>query len=148
MSESIHACVGRVVWHEVVICSMLLGIAIYELVGVIWLRLSQRNSRMECTKCLQSLISMSLVAYLIISVWFLCFDFNGSYSCDFLYDIVWLSYVVLTTLIYIFYYVKQRVLSNAMNMNKVNRWRRLLNFLTICLILCFLISAVFWPFML
>jgi len=147
MSESIPACVGRFVLWEVVICSTFLGIAIYELVGVIWVHVSQRHCRVECTKCLQSLISLSLVIYLAVSVWFLCYDFNDGYNCNFLHDLMWFSFLALTTLIYMFYYIKQQVLVTAMNTNKLYYCLRPLHFLSICLIPCIPLYGLLWPFL-
>jgi hypothetical protein len=50
-------------------------------------------------------------------------------------NLMWFSYLVLTTVIYIYYYMKQRVLSTAMNMSKVFCWRKPLLILSICLII-------------
>jgi len=94
---------------------ILLVIAVYELLGVIYVRVSERPFKVEYTKLLQSLVSLFLVAYLAVSVKAIGTFFRDDTSCLVHSNLIWFSYLVLSTLIHIFYYMKQRVLSTAID---------------------------------
>jgi len=109
---------------KLVLSVILLVIAVYELLGVIYVRVSQRPFEVEYTKLLQSLVSLFLVIYLVVTVWVIGTFFRDDTSCLLLSNVMWFSYLVLSTLVHIFYYMKQRVLSTAIDMKTIFWWLR------------------------
>jgi len=100
------------VW-KLVLSAILLAIAVYELLGVIYVRASERSLKLEYTKLLHSLVSLFLVGYLAVNVKVMGTLFRDDTSCLLLSNVIWFSYLLLSTMIHIFYWMKQRVLSKA-----------------------------------
>jgi len=98
-----------------VLSLILLVIAVYELFGVICVHVKERPSEVEYVKLLQSLVLLFLVGYLTITVKVVGTFFRDDISCQLLSNLIGFSYIVLSTTIHIFYYMKQRVLSTAID---------------------------------
>jgi len=110
-------------WLRVLSVTVLV-ISVYELLGVIYIRVSERPFKVEYTKLLQSLVSLLLVGHLAITVNLTDTFYRDSTSCLKLPNIWWLSYFVLTAVIHIFYWIKQRVLAVAIGTKTIFWWLR------------------------
>merc|ERR550534_355054 len=86
-------------------------------------------------KLLQRLVSLFLVGHLAIDVKIVGTFFRDDKSCQQFANLLGLSYVVLSTTIHIFYYMKQRVLSTAIDTKTIFWWHRPLLVLCILLII-------------
>jgi len=143
MSEALGAHRGdKIISWEVALSGSMLVIASYELLGVIYVQICHRPPKMECTKLLQGLVTLCLVIYLTISFWVIVTVFRSDEKCKLLSNLVWFIYLVLATVIYMYYYTKQRVLSTAMGKRITLWWVKPLLVLCICLIITTLVIGV------
>jgi len=126
---------------KLVLAVILLAIAVYELLGVIYVRVSERSFKVEYTKLLQSLVSLFLVGYLAVTVKVIGTFFRDATSCLLLSNVIWFGYLLLSTMIHIFYWMKQRVLSKAIG-TTVFWWLRPLQVFCIFLIIVTLILGI------
>jgi len=124
------------IW-KLVVSIILVVSAVYELLGVIYVRVGERPFTLEYTKWLQSLVSLFLVGYLAFTVNVIGTIFRDDTTCLLLSNVWWISYIFLSTVIHIFYWTKQRVVSTVIDTKTNTRfwWLRLLHVFCIFLII-------------
>jgi hypothetical protein len=130
-----------IIW-QFVLSVLLLVIAVYELLGVIYVYASQRPIKLEYIMLVQSLISILLVGYLGVTVKVIDTIFNDDWTCLILSNLIWFGYLTLSAVIHVYYYMKQRVLSKAINTKQVFWWLRPLLVLCVFLIISTLLVGV------